>query len=621
MTTEQDDIETCPLLDDDTRNNNCNGAIQDSNQAFQVQAEQDHINDDRTIRKNRTRPWIIPLLLITTILVVVSSFKIIKLIRNSPSMEQMQDDVIQISDIKINQVHIDGWRQNKQNPVLDNDNGKYLQVSTQVNYTINYDNLLLNEQPRNNTENIKFIAENFIKTLCVDLNNSTTFHNVEDKQLKLANILIQDPVCVSLINGTTTPLNVTLLIQPNIKNIMGILKKLLSHDYKGLELWSQLDLTLYKSSLMNFNIKLINIPKVTVDWAHLFHWDDDSIPDFEEIFWQNFDTPILEEFHVTDDKDEFFNVKLKSEPISLLSKFLSNHSRWLKLPHTPLAIPTLTWNIKLPNCRNECVIDIPTLECESQEFSLIERNSIIVNNRIGGPLPSELLSHVCSSDEENTVTPLTLLLNNLLNENSSCEIELKGQVSKDSLNIMKHNDNTLLPVDILDSMLFELDYFPIAFNTTLNTTNILNEVTIDDMRLNWSENKVHMVGTMVATISLSFYDTEEERIAVHNIKGDLEIYHDDTHFLSIPMKVWNKSTSEIIHDDETDITMMQITFSLNDDDMIVTNKAELSQVFNEIFFKGETHVTFDAIIDVVVESILGQIVITGLKTSGETIIN
>lgn len=621
MTTEQDDIETRPLLNANIRINNGNGAIQDTNQPHPTQEEQGNLRNDGILRNNRTRRWIIPIILIATILLVISSFKITKVIKNSPSMDQIQDDVVQVSDIKINQVHIDGWRQSKQNPSLDNDTGKYLQVSTQVNYTINYDKLLLDDEFRNDTENIKFIAERFIKTLCVDLNNSTTFHNVDDKQLKLANIMIQDPVCVSLINGTTTPLNITVLIQPNMKNIMSILKKLLSHDYKGLELWSQLDLTLYKQSLMNFNIKLINIPKVTVDWTQLFHWDDDNMPNFEELFWKNFDMPVLEEFDVIDDKDEYFNVKLKSEPISLLSKFLNNYSKWLSIPDAPLIIPPLTWNLRLPNCHDECVIDIPTLECESQEFSLLERDSIIINNRISGPLPSELLSHVCSSDEENTVTPLTLLLNNLLNDSSSCEIELKGQVSKNPVIKIKHNDNTLIPIDVLDLMLHELDYFPIAFNTTLNTTNTLNEVTIDNMRLTWSDNRVHMVGTMIATINLSFYDTEEERIAVHNIKGDLEIYHDDTHFLSIPMKVWNKSTSEIIHDDETDLTMMEITFDLNDDDMIVTDKGELSQVFNEIFFKGETLVTFDSVVDVVVESILGQIVITGLKTSGETIVN
>ncbi|KAG0668109.1 hypothetical protein C6P45_005007 [Maudiozyma exigua] len=621
MPTEQDDIETRPLLSDDTRNNNGNGTIQHTNQPHPTQEDQDDLRNDRILQNNRTRRWFIPIILIAAILLVISSFKITKVIKHSPSMDQIQDDVVQVSNIKINQVHIDGWRQSKQNPALDNDSGKYLQVSTQVNYTIDYDKLLLNDESRNDTENIKFIAERFIKTLCVDLNNSTTFHNVDDKQLKLANILIQDPVCVSLINGTTTPLNITVLIQPNMKNIMSILKKLLSHDYKGLELWSQLDLTLYKQSLMNFNIKLINIPKVTVDWTQLFHWDDDNMPNFEELFWKNFDMPILEEFDVTDDKDEYFNVRLKSEPISLLSKFLNNYSKWLSIPDAPLVIPSLTWYLRLPNCHDECVIDIPTLECESQEFSLLERNSIIVNNRINGPLPSELLSHVCSSDEENTVTPLTLLLNNLLNDSSSCKIELKGQVSETPINNVKPNDNMLIPIDILDLMLHELDYFPMAFNTTLNTTNILNEVTIDNMRLTWSDNRVHMVGTMIATINLSFYDTEEERIAVHNIKGDLEIYHDDTHFLSIPMKVWNKSASEIIHDDETDLTMMEITFDLNDDDMIVTDKGELSQVFNEIFFKWETLVTFDSVVDVVVESILGQIVVTGLKASGETIVN
>ena len=458
-----------------------------------------------------------------------------------------------------------------------------------------------------------------MKTLCVDLNNSTTFHNVNDKNFELANILIQDPVCVSLLNGTVTPVNVTLLVQPNMKNIMSVLKKIISHKYKGLKLWSQVSVTLYKQSVLKLNIRLASVPRIHLDWTKIFKWDK-----LEDQFWgyldENFEIPKAQQLQVTDDSDLYFDVQIQTTPLGIFDRLLSDN-KWLHIPQDT-TIPYLKWSVRLPDCYNKCTIEVPTLECHSEKFDLKQNESLTLFNRLGGPLPRELLTHVCSSDEENTVTPLTMIINDLMNDSLSCEIELKGEVADIDHSNAQHGDDMLLPTDILQSIFHELGYFPISINTTLNGTDALREVTIDNMRLIWSENRLRMVGTMTATINLAFYKTQEERLNVHNIKGDLEIYHEGIHFLSIPMRVWTESTSEIKHDEDNgNNTFIDVTFDINDDDMNIIDRSELSEVFNEIFFNGKTLVTFDSVVDVVIGSVLGEVVITGLKASGETIVH
>ncbi|SMN21952.1 similar to Saccharomyces cerevisiae YLR173W Putative protein of unknown function [Maudiozyma saulgeensis] len=615
----EDDLETQPLLGG-PQTNTRDGVIQPATQRLT------NLPNDRRKSKNYSNCLRKVHLMILGAFFVGIAFmfitcRITTFVKHTPTVDEVQDNVFQISDVEVRDVTIDGWRESKNNPTLDNDNGKYLQVTVQANYMINYDRLQnssLAIDPQK-VENFKFVAENLVKTLCIDLNNSTTFHNVNNKNFALANVLVQNPVCVSLLNGTVTPLNVTLLVQPNMKNIMSVLKKILSHKYEGLQLWSRVSVTLYKQSIMKLDIKLATLPRVKIDWTKVFEWN--KLEDqFLRYLDKNLEIPKVQQLQVTDDSEQYFDVQIQTTPLRILDKLLTDN-KWIHIPQNTI-IPHLKWSIRLPDCFNECTIEVPTLECHSSKFDLRQNESLTIYNRLGGPLPRELLSHVCSSDEENTVTPLTMILNELMNDSLSCGIELKGAIADMSHLTVQNEEDMLLPPDILQSFFHELDYFPISINTTFNATDILRVITIDNMRLIWSDNRLRMVGTMIASIDLAFYNTQEERLAVHNIKGNLEIYHTGTHFLSIPMTVWTKSTSEIRHDeDNNNSTFIDVTFDIKDDDMKVIDRGELSEVFNEIFFKGETRVTFDSILDVVVESVLGEVVITGLKASGETLVH
>ena len=606
-----DDLETQPLLGNQSPSQDPSYTPPVSQQPLPT--ERTHAI---TARRNNRWKYLVGAA-VTAVILLFTSFKVSAFVQHSPSVDEIQDNAMKISNVKVQNFHIDGWRKSKRDQNLDNDEGKYLQVTALLDYSLNYDLLdksMFGDDPEK-MENFKFGAENLVRTLCVDLNNSTTFNNVNDTDLKLASVTIVSPFCVSLQNGSITPLNLTLLIEPNMKNIMDVLKKLITHRYKGLQLWSAVDVTLYKQTLLRFNIRLTNLPNITINWTRIFKWDK-LIPEWSTYITDNFHIPEVTELKVTDDEENFL-VKVKTEPVGSLQGIL-DHIPWLTLPLFNF-VPSIRWDLRLPNCHNKCTIELPTLECISPEFDLMENDSLVITNKLGGPLPRELLTHVCSSDEENTVTPLTLILNSLMNDSLDCSVEVRGSVQK--TRSPWGEGDMLLPPDILQDMLDGLGYIPITTNLTVNTTEILDEVSIENMQLKWLDGRLRMVGTVTASMAMAFYKTKEDRLAIHNIKGDFEIYHENDHFLSIPMRVWTDSVSEIKHDSDTGDSYMDVTFDLRDDDMIVTDKGTLSQVFNEIFFQGETRVTFNATLDVVVQSVLGEVVLSGLKTDGETLIH
>lgn len=613
-----DDLETQPLLGSQGRPGDEVAAPQGPQTA---QGPQQPLisNGTASVARHRAHRWryLVGAVIIAALL-LLTSVKVSSFAKHSPSADEIQDNVVKMSSVKVQNFHIDGWRQNRSDSGLDNDGGKYLQVTVLADYSLNYD--LLDESMFGNDpeklKNFRFGAERLLRTLCVDLNNSTTFHNVNDTDLKLASVGIASPFCVSLRNGTVTPLNLTLLIEPNMKNIMDVLKKIITHKYKGLELWSAVDVTLYKQTLLRLNIRLTNIPNITINWTRVLKWDQ-LIPEWVALLADNFAVPEVEDLKVTDEADNFL-VKVQTGPVGSLQGVL-DRMPWMTLPPVSV-VPAIEWSLRLPNCHNKCTIDLPTLECTSPEFDLMENESLVITNRLGGPLPRELLSHVCSSDDENTVTPLTLILNSLMNDSLDCSVEIRGSVAQKKHPRYRDTD-MLLPLSVLQDILDGLGYVPVTTNITANTTGILDEVLIENMQLKWLDGRLRMVGTVTASMALPFYETKEDRVAVHNIKGDFEVYHKDSHFLSIPMRVWTESLSEIKHDSQTGGTYIDVTFELRDDDMVATDKGTLSQVFNEIFFQGETHVTFNATLDVVVQSVLGEVVITGLKTDGETVIH
>lgn len=536
-----------------------------------------------------------------------------------PTDEALQSNIAQISNLEVVNVHLDGWR--RVDGSLSNESGKALQFTTKARFFLDYDKLSesdieLDERQR---KWFKFTSQRLLKTMCFQVRNLTTFNQVENRDVSIASVYIMEPFCVDLRNGTVTDLELTLLVEPRMKNLIGVLKKLWNHDYKGLNLWSNLDISVYKliHPFINLNLKLGSIDNLRVNWKDFIDWDEtyELITTIEKQI-QDIE---IDEINMKD-VDDGFGVAICTKEIDL--SYFSKLFEWLHLPVDGF-IPSIHWNLRLGDCFGRFTIPLPTLSSNSEQFQVGEKIKPVFYNHITGPLPDSLLKQVCWADEENTRTPLTLLLNNLFSESDKVKVQIKGSIEEESLT--NHElENIIIPVDMLNTALNEVSYFTIENKMTFNTSKLIKEFFIADMSLRWVDQKsggsrLSLVGTIVGLFDLSFYKTDENRIAINHIKGDLQLYHNHKHFISLPMKVWIDSKSKVIHEDGN--TVMAVKFDINDDELEILDRLEVTKCFNEILFKGETQVSFDAVIDIVIKSLLGDITLNGLKTTGETVVH
>ncbi|CCC67439.1 hypothetical protein NCAS_0A08810 [Naumovozyma castellii] len=524
-----------------------------------------------------------------------------------PSKDEIQNSIIKMSQVEVLDVQLDGWTDNG-GETLDNEFGRELQMSSNVSFKLDYDKMTMERR-----EWFEWLSQKVIKTVCVDLNDM----EILDSDAVLGSVTLKrnQPICVDLRNEVLTDLHLTILIEPDMDNVLKVIKKIWNHDYDELKLWSRLDATFFKSG--QFGTPKISMTDLRIDLNSVLDWERELQP-FIEYFRDITKNVEIETFSMTDLSDGFF-IRSTSQKFQL-----PKNISWLSLPEDA-SVPKLSWDVRLPDCSGDYTIELEELECLTDPL-LISGDSFTaeIEGSLNGPLPDSLLTQVCDADEQDTVTPLTLLLNKLLNETEQLTIEVKGSIIE---NDGKHqNSDSIIPSHILDKALDYMSYFPLSSNTTFNTSSLIKEFDIDDLKLKWvpglnGDKRLSVVGTITGYLDLSFYETVNERLSVNKIKGKLDLFHNDNHFLIIPMPVWINSTSTIFHDEGDGKTVMELTFDIQNNEIEVTDRFELGKCFNEILFKGETKVHFENVLDIVVDSMLGEIVLLGLQGEGDTVVH
>lgn len=559
-----------------------------------------------------------------------------------PSNEAIQSNILEITEFDIDQIHIDGWKsiKNESKNKYNLPDGRYLQVSCKLQTYLNYDLIDQGSIPftAQQASWFNYINENIIQTMCISMNNITTFNqktdrdSPKDNSVMLGSLFILEPICLDLHNGTINHLNLTLLIKPEIKNIVKVLKKIWNHDYSGLKLWSVVDMSLSKQiPFISQSITFWKLHDFTVNWDKIINWTKlfKNIKFFRENLLGDFTYEGIEMVDTVDG----FHIQLIIKQILNYEwlKFLQKKFPWLNisLKTESIYIPPLAWDVRLPDCYNNFTIELTNITSYTDNYN-ISKDVLTTKMNIDmiGRLPNSLLKEPC--DEINFITPLTKFLNHLFNDTESIEFQVNCKV-KDNINNDNKLSDSVVPTDVLEDIFNEVSYIGIKQNITYNVSESLRDLIIDNMQLFWQNGKLSVIGTVIGFIDFSFYHTNLERFQVNRIKGNLELYHNEKHFISLPMRQWIPAISQIIHEnnDDTDnnmysinknYTILKVQFDVNDD-MEVLDKYELSKCFNEILFKGETNIKFDSILDIKIESLLGEIVLMGLVTNGNTLVH
>lgn len=592
------DLETSPLLGNPP-------TVEAADANIPAAAQQYRVPNGRRIK------WLIILILLGCLTSMI--FFGVYAFRGLPSQDVIEESVIKVSNWQIDKVHIDGWRTGDH---LDTEGGDALQLSVQARYWPDYEPWI-----QDNTTSLelrdktfyKSLSEKFVRTMCLTINNATTYDGLQIKNNTVGTLQVKNQFCLDLHNNVTTPLNLTILIEPRMENILRVLKKLWLHEYDKLDLSSILDVSLTRragKSNSRWGLPLGRLHGVQINWKKFLNWGFVS----KEIhrLRHHFDDIAVQDFSLRDSANGFL-LEASAEPLTLPPIF-----DWVEMPKGSI-VPSIDWDIRLPDCKNEFSIGLPNVSCVTNCLKFSETINVTATTDIEGPLPSQLLSQVCWSDEENALTPMTMLLNKVLNSSELVTVEIRGH----SAGPGKVPDNSVVPCHILDTFFRELSFFPITTNVTVEADNLIQGVTIDKLKARWvrslfGEKKLSVSGTIVGTVALPFYETSKEVLSVDYIKGETKLYHQDVNFLDIPMRYWTKSNSRIYKDDQDNKTMMELTLSVRDDEVQVVNNFELTKVFNEVLFKGESPVHLESKLDIMISSPLGAMVLMGLSGDGNT---
>lgn len=591
-------------------------------------------------RRNRFKYAIILLgSLVGFFVVCVTVFTCTKIAEQTPSNELMQKAFMEMTDWNITEIKINGWSDpflqdhtivyNKFNWV--NSKEKYLQFDVKLNTVFHYDKIQNDTLTVRQQKYFRRINEGLVKNICIDLKNVTTW-DLDQNETNLGSLISGSPICVSLKDNETNQLTLHLYFKPEIKNYWKIVKKVWNHDYDDIHLVSNLKLGI-KFFIFHLETKYLNLNNVTINWHDLMKKYD--LEHELKFFRENWPPNIqLLDLELLDTEDGFNVIVTLKEIFNFVKVWFEERLPILKFSDSLITVlPKIFWDIKLPDCKEKFAIGLPNANSTSRELETWDGKNWepIVDINLNGPLPNDLVNKVCDSDDENIKTPLTNIINTLLNETELVTFQMKGRVSDINTAIVSKTkrkraqdeilDNNLLNHDMLNSLFDEMSYFPIQPNVTFNVSKLIQEFDIMNMKFQRSGNRLSVLGTMQGIINLPFYKTNDERFFVNNIKANLELYHKGTHFMSLPMKIWTKSTSKILHDSETGMTQLQVQFDVDDKDMEITNHFEMTKVVNEIIFMGKTLISFESVTDIIIDSLLGEIIINGLNTSGETVVH
>lgn len=543
-----------------------------------------------THKKRNRRRGIFAVLLCLMVVVGIVRY----LVRLAPSSQIMIDNALQVSHCRVSNVHLDGWR----------DSGRLLQLTAQVEFWVDYDEWLSDNGTQFSPWQKKFsrfTSEQVVRSGCFKLNNITTY----DQNGTLAYVQVKEPVCLNFQNRQITPLELTVLIEPRIRNVLKVIRKLIQHKYEDLHFSSSIDVSLSKH-FGKLDLPLGRIHKLKIHWNQLEYMRHISsllatcLSIVKKLTIQNF---------TIRDSTDGFSINVAADPLEIPSEL--KRFEW---PHNAM-VPYISWEVKVPDCNGECTINLPTLSCFSDRFIVQDPMNLSAFADVKGPLPEKLLSQVCWSDGENAVTPITNLFNRLLNNSELVTMQARGHPVK-----FPDDSNLLIPFNVLETALEELSFVPITANFTLDYGNLFEKVTIEGLKIKWvSGQRLAVAGRIVGFILLPFYQTNGQHISVDHIKGTTKLYHDGIHFLTVPMRVWTQSSSQILHN-EKDETVLKLLLDIRDDEVKIKNSMELTRVFNEILIRGKALVDVSSKLDLLVSTHLGEIVLLGLKGQGSAVV-
>lgn len=432
----------------------------------------------------------------------------------------------------------------------------------------------LNVMDYNGIENSYFqnlfkIGGGIFNTATIDLNTVNLTTKVDDKLINIGYVDIPQ-FDLNIKNGESTNLNLKVTIKPNTKEILGLLKSLLNNP----------DQVFRVHGLSTVKIHLGSIPIGNFS----INFDQDVIGSK----YVNFNERDFKVNDVTfDDNDgKGYNISFTvSVPNPVKYKLFG------------FDIPSLDWEILVKDCYDKPTINLMDGPITSQKFKLSPLDQLLsVNMTTSIDHLNPRLTEKCSFGNDGT--PMSFLIDEFVNNKSLPVMVKNSKGSKDFPGFIN---------EFLKTFEFNIDYL-----SNFQTSNLIHNVSLDNLNFqfqNGDTNKPVINGDINIYIKPPY---KIQSFGISKIKGVPSLYHQGLEFGKINLNEWHDCTNVEMDD------LLFVKFTLNQEELEITNRRVFGQVINEVIGKGSSKVFIDAILDCLVSTLLGEFEVEKIHASSES---
>ncbi|ODQ78746.1 hypothetical protein BABINDRAFT_167937 [Babjeviella inositovora NRRL Y-12698] len=267
-------------------------------------------------------------------------------------------------------------------------------------------------------------------------------------------------------------------------------------------------------------------------------------------------------------------------------------------PFPEFSLPHTAWDVYINDCDNSPTISLVNVLTQKVKLSFGEKVAVNVTASVEDLPPA--LNEACTDDT--SLTPLNKFLSNVIKHK---QINLLLRADK---------SNVFGDLDIPISYAFPED--GILRNLT---SSLLHNVTMENIEFNFDNgfDKPLISGKVKAFVALPG-NINVSSVSVSSIRGIANLFYHGTLFGRVPLQEWQTSRSEWASEDEK--WFLVVETDIDDALLEIVNGLLFGSLASDIFTNGKAKVDIDAVVDVIVKTMLGSLEIHGIEGSGDTII-
>ncbi|SCU86098.1 LAMI_0D00408g1_1 [Lachancea mirantina] len=572
------------------------------------------------------KPWLLKSLLFSGVVSILGFLATYWAFQSVPSMDSIEKYFEDATRVQIYKISFVEWTSKEAygeagfSDEVEFNGQDFLKLKVELSVSIDHgsqqDNNISGMTERQ--KQLTRIVSNHLAEICLKGTNVTTFNDNETDSEFIALAKIPEPVCIDLRHNVTTRLEVPIYIKPDARNAASVIMKIWRRKFNDFDLWSSVATSVGKEVWRGREVTISNIKLDRIAWNDIIDWDDIHLG-LIKLLKPLQEAVQVEQVEITDIHDGFrLEIGVRTN--------LPDTQKWLSFPNQKY-LPSTTWNARLPDCESKYSISlenatfsIPSLQMRDfNDNNGVLRTTIV--GEISGLLPEDLLYKVCSSDEENVVTPISKLIRGVFNQTELLDFEVVGHG-------LKACNESIVPLQFIAELIPMIE-FALGANFTLDADQIVECVSMDGLEFkwvekNWEERQLTLLGNVVSIINVPFYTfssySADESISIDRIKGITKLYHNDIHFLTVPVRVWTDAESEFINQSGSNTTQLRVSFDIAGKEVEVIDHLELTRCFNEIIIRGKSEIFVESTLDLMVSTKLGDFVLLGLCGEGKTVV-